>query len=165
MKMKKLLFAIITGAYIFAGCGSQGSQEQAEASTPEAIQISIEELVSNTTDYGDKLVEVSGVIDHFCRNSGDKFLVKEESGLSLMVRLGEKKDQFTVDFEGTMIKVSGVFKYEVTNKDELGAEEHLHAEDEDHDCESEAAAMEALRERGIDPTIIRFLLIRDYEIL
>lgn len=141
------------------------SADNSAGEQPSFAEHSIEELVTTPTDFGDKLVEVSGVLDHMCRNSGDKLRIKDESGLSLQVMLGDKSDRFSVEMEGTLLKVRGQFKFEVTNLEEGGIERHHHAEDEEHECESEVAAIEALKERGIDPAIRTFIMLSDFQVL
>lgn len=150
-------------ALLAASCGPK-SAKQADA-TPSFETFAISELVSNPMEYGDKLVMIEGVINHMCRHSGDKMMVKEnDSDLSIQVMLGEMASEFSVDSEGKSVVVEGVLKYTVSNKDELGEDLHQHEGEEDHDCESEKAAAEALKAKGIDPSIRAFIEIVKYEI-
>ncbi len=163
--MNRALLLLMAGAVMAAGCGSQDASREDAAAVEDILRISVEELVTEPTRFGDRMVAVRGVLDHMCRTSGDKLRIKDESGLSVQVLLGEMANQFNVDMEGSLLAVTGVFKFEVTNKDELGEAQHLHVEDEDHECESEVAAMEALMERGIDPSIRTMILMRGFELL
>ncbi|MFO7575754.1 MAG: hypothetical protein R6W67_11430 [Bacteroidales bacterium] len=161
--MKRVLFLSMIVALLTASCGQNPAQQTETAPSFESYAIS--ELVSNPTEYGDKLVMIEGVINHMCRHSGDKMMVKEnESDLSIQVMLGELASEFSVDSEGKSVVVEGVLKYSVDNKDELGEDLPQHEGEEDHDCDSEKAAAEALKARGIDPSIRTFIEIVKYEL-
>jgi len=165
--MKKVLFVAVM-ALLIAGCG-QKTQKPAEATTADAIEaIAISELVSDPITYGDKVVRIEGVIDHMCRHSGDKMRVKENgSDLSIEVKLGEMASQFSVDLEGRDVVLEGVLQYVVANKAELGEEAPKPAEGEEakeHSCDSEKAAAEALKAKGIDPSISAFITLAKYEL-
>lgn len=161
--MKRVLFFTVVIMIIAASCG-QKTTKQAEA-VPSFEAYNISELVANPMEYADKLVKIEGVINHMCRHSGDKMMVKEnDSDLSIQVMLGELASEFSVESEGKEVVVEGVMKFTVNNKEELGEEQHQHEGEEDHDCESEKAAAEALKAKGIDPSIRAFIEIVKYEL-
>jgi hypothetical protein len=161
--MKRVLFLTVITAILAASCGQNTSNQAETAPSFETYKIS--ELVANPVEYGDKLVMIEGVINHMCRHSGDKMMVKEnDSDLSVQVMLGELASEFSVDLEGREVVVEGVLKYSVDNKEELGEEHQQHEGEEDHDCESEKAAVEALKAKGIDPSIRTYIEIVKYEL-
>ncbi|MBE0675120.1 MAG: hypothetical protein IH591_10700 [Bacteroidales bacterium] len=162
--MKRVLFIAVVASLVMASCG-QKTGKVAETA-PETIPVtSISELVSNPLEYGDKVVRIEGVIDHMCRNSGDKMRVKESgSDLSIEVQLADLASEFSVELEGRTVAVEGILQYTVGNKQELGEEAGQHAEGEEPGCESEKAAAEALKAKGIDPSITTFINISKYEL-
>jgi len=165
--MKKVLFAAMM-ALVIGGCG-QKNTKPAEAEVVETTQeltlVSIDELVSNPVAYGDQVVKIEGVIDHMCRETGDKMRVKGNgSDLSIEVKLGELAKDFSIEMEGRTVVVEGTLQYVVANKGELGEMAPLHKEGEGKLCDSEKAAAEALKAKGIDPSITSFINITTYEI-
>lgn len=162
--MKKVLFVAIM-ALVIAACG-QKTQKADEAVVAENTpSISIEELVANPIAYGDQEVKIEGVIIHMCRETGDKMMVKgADSDLSIQVKLGELAKDFNIELEGRTVVVEGKLQYTVANKGELGEMDPLHKESEDKTCETEKAAAEALKAKGIDPSITSYITLVKYEI-
>lgn len=166
--MKKVLFAAIM-ALVIAGCGQTTPKQAEEVAATDAVAVfAISDLVSDPIAYGDKVVRIEGVIDHMCRNSGDKMRVKENgSDLSIEVKLGEMASQFSVELEGRNVVLEGLLQYVVANKAELGEDAPKPAEGEaaaEHTCDSEKAAAEALKARGIDPSISAYITLAKFEL-
>jgi hypothetical protein len=163
--MKKVLFAAIM-ALVIAGCGQTTPKQADEVAVTDAVELfAIGELVTNPLAYGDKVVRIEGVIDHMCRHSGTKMMVKGvDSDLSVHVQLGDLASEFNVELEGRTVVLEGLFQFEVTNKAELGEGTPEKAEGEEHDCEAEKAVAEALKAKGIDPAISPFIKLAKYEI-
>ena len=163
--MKKVLFAAIM-ALVIAGCGQTTPKQAEEVATADAVEsIAIGDLVTDPLAYGDKVVRVEGVIDHMCRHSGSKMMVKGvDSDLSVHVQLGDLASEFSVELEGRTVVLEGLFQFEVTNKAELGDDAPEDAEGEEHDCAAEKAVAEALKAKGIDPAISPFIKLAKYEI-
>jgi hypothetical protein len=163
--MKKVLFAAIM-ALVIAGCGQTTTKQAEEAAATDAIAVSaIGDLVTDPLAYGDKVVRIEGVIDHMCRHSGTKMMVKGvDSDLSVHVQLGDLASEFNVELEGKTVVLEGLFQFEVTNKAELGEDAPAKAEGEEHDCAAEKAVAEALKAKGIDPAISPFITMTKYEI-
>ncbi|MBM3420177.1 MAG: hypothetical protein FJY11_03485 [Bacteroidetes bacterium] len=162
--MKKLLL-ITAVAMILSSCG-QKTTKQAGVEATDAIPVTaIGDLVTNPLEFGDKVVKVEGVIDHMCRHSGSKMMVKgSDSDLSVHVQLGDLASEFSVELEGRTVVLEGLFQFEVTNKAELGEDAPEKAEGEEHDCAAEKAVAEALKAKGIDPAISPFIKLAKYEI-
>ena len=164
--MRKVLFVAIM-ALVIAGCGQTTSKQAEEVASTDAVAVfAIGDLVADPIAYGDKVVRIEGVIDHMCRHSGDKMRVKESgSDLSIEVKLGEMASQFSVEMEGREVVLEGLLQYVVDNKAELGEDAPKASEgEEDHSCDSEKAAAEALKAKGIDPSISAFITMAKYEI-
>jgi len=162
--MKKVLFVAVM-ALVIAGCGSKTTKPAETVAAETTAAISIDELVANPIAYGDQIVKIEGVIDHMCRETGDKMRVKGAgSDLSIEVKLGELAKDFSVDLEGRTVVVEGKLQYLVANKGELGEMEPLHKEGEEKTCETEKAAAEALKAKGIDPSITSYITLVKYEI-
>lgn len=169
--MKRTVLAIVA-VLIFAACGQQAAQQEAEVMTFE-----IAELISNPLDHENHEVRIEGIINHICRGSGDKMRVAEldGDGLSVLVMLGDFASQFSPEFEGKEVALTGVLKTSIRNIDALN-EEHEHGEDCDHDheghdhaeghddCESTQQALAKMKEKGIDPDIMAFIEIKSFEV-
>jgi hypothetical protein len=162
--MYKGLFLTAVMALVIASCGPKGVK-QAEVTGDAITVVAIGDLVSNPLEFGDKVVKVEGVIDHMCRHSGSKMMVKgSDSDLSVHVQLGDLASEFSVELEGRTVVLEGLFQFEVTNKAELGEDAPEKAEGEEHDCAAEKAVAEALKAKGIDPAISPFIKLAKYEI-
>jgi hypothetical protein len=164
--MKRFALALVAGLFFFA-CGQQtATQEEAAIETYQ-----IAELISNPMEFEEQKVRIEGIINHICRHSGDKMRVAEleGEGLSIQVMLGEFASQFSPEFEGQEIVLTGILKTVVRNLDAL-EEAHVHAEGEAHDheegheCESTTEAIEKMKAAGIDPDIAAFIEITSFEI-
>lgn len=162
--MYKGLFLTAVMALVIASCGPKGVK-QAEVTEDAIPVVAIGDLVSNPLEFGDKVVKIEGVIDHMCRHSGSKMMVKgSDSDLSVHVQLGDLASEFSVELEGRTVVLEGLFQFEVTNKAELGEDAPEDAEGEEHDCAAEKAVAEALKAKGIDPAISPFIKLAKYEI-
>lgn len=163
----------IVAVFFFIGCGQQtATQEEAVIETLE-----IAELISNPLEFQEQEVRIEGIITHICRHSGDKMRVAEidGEGLSVLVMLGEFAPQFSPEFEGKEVTLTGVLKATIRNIDAL-SEDHVHGEDCDHEgeelaheeghdeCASTQEAIAKMKEAGIDPDIATFIEITSFEI-
>ncbi|MDX9928789.1 MAG: hypothetical protein RBS37_02945 [Bacteroidales bacterium] len=162
--MKRVLYLSTALMMVLASCG-QKNVKQTDTATETLPATAISELVTNPVEYGDKVVRIEGVIDHMCRHSGEKMRVKENgSDLSIEVQLGELASEFSVELEGRSVVLEGIMKYTVGNKDQLGEAAPQHQEGEEHTCETEKAAAEALKAKGIDPSISAYINLASYEL-
>lgn len=163
--MRNALFFSVVLTVAVISC-RQGGVKQTVAPAETTPVITISELITNPVEYGDKLVRIDGVIDHMCRNSGQKMRVKEDgSDLSIEIQLGSLASEFSVELEGKAISLEGVLKYTVANRDALGEDAPQHGnKGEEHDCETEKAVAEALKAKGLDPSINVFINMTRYEI-
>ncbi len=163
--MKKFALAILASLILFA-CGQQASKQDKVAET-----VAISTLMANPVDFENKEVRIEGIINHICRNSGDKMRVAETAGegLSVMVMLGELAAQFNAEFEGKEISVVGVVKTKIRNIDALDTA-HAHPEGEEHkhegghECTSTTEAIVKMEAAGISPDVIAFLEIKSFEL-
>ncbi len=159
--MTEKLTGILAVILLFAACTSgTGDKAQTPGDNPE-VEARISDLLSDPLDYDTKTVKIEGVISHVCRHSGDKMRVMEEgSDLSIQVMLGDFTGQFDTESEGMRVSLSGTLVTEVTNIDDL--HEHGH-DDDDHDCSSTLAAIEAMKARGLDANIRTYIALAGYE--
>ena len=105
--MYKGLFLSAVMALVIASCGPKGVK-QAEVTGDAITVVAIGDLVSNPLEFGDKVVKVEGVIDHMCRHSGSKMMVKgSDSDLSVHVQLGDLASEFSVELEGRTVVLEG----------------------------------------------------------
>lgn len=169
--MKKTVLAIVAILF-FVACGQQAAQQEALVETFE-----IAELISNPLEHENQEVHIEGIINHICRHSGDKMRVAEleGDGLSVLVMLGDFASQFSPEFEGKEVALTGVLKTSIRNIDALN-ETHEHGEDCDHegeehaheeghdDCESTQQAIAKMKEKGIDPDIASYIELKSFEV-
>ena len=128
----------------------------------------ISELVSQPLEYEGKEVSFDGVISHICRHSGDKMRVNQanDTDFSIMVMLEEFQPQFSAEFEGKHVKVTGLVKTVVSNMEELEHDhEHAHDGEEGHECSSTEEAVKLMAERGITPDIRAYIELKGFEIV
>lgn len=171
--MKNLFLLTVSVAILAVACNSAGN------SGSETAKMSmISELVSEPMSHEGEEVTIEGTITHVCRHSGDKMRVNQsdDQDFSIMVMLNDFQSQFGPEFEGSHIKLNGVFKTEIIeaeaehthNHDHDHAHEghnHSHEEGGDHECESTQQANEKLKEKGIDPKVFAFVEMTSFEIV
>jgi hypothetical protein len=160
---RKIAIIAVLGV-IFYSCS------QAPQPTGETQVYKIAELVSEPLGFEGKEVTFEGTITHICRHSGDKMRVNqvEDADFSIMVMLEEFQTQFSQDFEGRKVKVTGVLKTQVRNIGELEEQhdhDHAHDGEEGHECSSTEEAIKRLQERGITPDIVAFIEMKGFEII
>jgi len=146
------------------------SCNQAPQTTGETQVLKISELVAEPLGFEGKEVAFEGTITHICRHSGDKMRVNqsEDADFSIMVMLEDFQTQFSQDFEGRNVKVTGVLKTRVRNIDQLEEHhdhDHAHDGEEGHECSSTEEAAKRLQERGITPDIVAFIEMKGFEII
>ena len=158
----KFVAALVLVAGLAACAAAPETEEVVEA--PEVLELTIAELLADPLAFEDKEVRIEGVISHVCRHSGDKMRVlQDDSELTVQVMLGEFTGRFDAESEGIRVALHGVVTAEVTNLDEL--EDHDHDHEEGHECETTAAAVEAMKAKGLDPSIRTRILLREYELI
>lgn len=157
-----MLFA---AGLILSACGGPATEQAADArddhaATEAILDYPIAQLVNEPIGFEGRTVSIEGIIDHMCRHSGDKMRVAQldDSEMSIQVRLGELMNQFSQELEGSHVALTGVFKVELVNMEEL--DHH----DDGHDCESTTEAIALMEQRGIDPNIRPYIELQKYEI-
>lgn len=146
------------------------SCSQAPQTTEESQVYRISELVAEPLGFEGKEVTFEGTITHICRHSGDKMRVNqpEDADFSIMVMLEDFQTQFSQDFEGRNVKVTGVLKTRVRNMEQLEEHhdhDHAHDGEEGHECSSTEEAVKRMQERGITPDIVAFIEMKGFEII
>lgn len=148
--MRQILF-LLSVILFFAGCGSATNSRQES----DVIEISISELLAEPFEFDGKNVRIEGVISHVCRHSGDKMRVLQDgSDLTIQVMLGNYTGSFGTESEGERVNLTGLLTAELINIDDLG---------DDHDCEDDLQAVEALKARGLNPEIRTFISLNHFE--
>ena len=157
--MKKL-FLILFAGLVISSCGGQTAQQEEQA----AENKSIAELVQAPMEFEGQTVTFDGIVGHMCQTSGDKMRVhhKADQGYSILVMLGDLKDQLEYEYEGREISITGVMTVVLANEDEAAIDDHDH--EDDHDCESTEAAIQRLEERGVDPDIRAVVELKDFQL-
>ncbi len=157
-----MLFA---AGLILSACGGPATEQAVEtredhAAVETILEHPIAQLVDAPLGFEGQTVRIEGVIDHMCRHSGDKMRVAQmdDSEMSIQVRLGDFMNQFSQEMEGSQVAVTGVFKVELVNMEEL--EQH----DDGHDCESTQEAIALMEQRGIDPNVRPYIELQAYEV-
>ena len=161
--LRKIAILAVLGV-MFYSCS------QAPKTTEETQVHKISELVAEPLGFEDQEVTFEGTITHICRHSGDKMRVNqlEDADFSILVMLEDFQTQFSPDFEGRNVKVTGLLKTRVRNIDQLEEQhdhEHAHDGEEGHECSSTEEAAKRLQERGITPDIIAFIEMSGYELI
>lgn len=151
--MKKL-FLILFAGMVITSCEGQTAQQGEQA--PE--NRTIEELVQAPMEYEGQTVTFDGIIGHMCQESGDKMRVhsKDNQDFSILVMLMDLQDQMEYEYEGREITITGDMTAVLANENEL--------EDEDHECETTAAAIQKLEEQGVDPDIRAVVELKDFQL-
>ena len=160
--IKRFVIIALVGL-VMISCG-QVKEQQSEVAESKLIS----ELVSQPLEYEGKEVSFDGVISHICRHSGDKMRVNQldDADFSIMVMLEEFQPQFSAEFEGKRVKVTGLMKTVVRNMEELEhSHDHAHDGEEGHDCSSTEEAVKLMAERGITPDIRAYVELRGFEIV
>ncbi len=103
-----------------------------KSTNPEALTVSVDELLANPEKYLDKKIDMSGLVVHTCKKSGKKmFMIGSNDSISVKVVASEKISKFDLSLEGSKVIASGMLS--VITHDDHG---HDHAEGEV--CASEA---------------------------
>ncbi|MFP4690699.1 MAG: hypothetical protein ACLFMU_02190 [Bacteroidales bacterium] len=153
--MKKL-FLILFAGMVMGSCGGQTDQQGEQESGNKTI----EELVQAPMEYEGQTVTFDGIIGHMCEESGDKMRVhsKDNPDFSILVMLGDHKDQMEYEYEGRDITITGDMTAVLANEDEIALEE------EEHECETTEAAIQKLEEQGVDPDIWAVVELKDFQL-
>ena len=116
MQRTLILLAMIA----FMGACGQSKQE-----TAKIVSASVEELVANPHEYGNKQVALQGMVTHVCRHGGQKcFVVGEDGETQIRIVPGEGIDEFSIDLEGSTVAFKGVFKVLTPVEAEAHVEDH-----------------------------------------
>ena len=104
--LKKLCFsALLIAALALASCGEKEAQVDDAA---QAAQLSLASFDADAETYIGKTVEITGTVDHVCRHGGKKmFIVGENADDRLKIDAGPDMAGFTIEMEGSQVKVVG----------------------------------------------------------
>lgn len=160
--LKKIVF-IAVATMILSACNQV--QQQSDVTDNRLIK----ELVAEPLAYDGKEVKFEGIITHICKHSGDKMRVNQvdDADFSIMVMLEEFTPQFSADFEGKHVKLTGVLKTVVRNMETIEHNhdhDHAHDGDHGHECTSTEQAVAIMQERGITPDIRAYVELKSFEI-
>jgi len=108
--MKKVLGLLLIAVVLFS-CGTKQQKENQETTTNKLSAISVDKVLSNTSDYVNKEVMVKGLINHVCSHGGKRmFILGENPDEALRITPNNKIGVFEKDLEGNTVKIKGVLK-------------------------------------------------------
>ncbi len=112
--MRKVFFTLATALmFALASCGGSGSEssdttKNSADSTANAVKISLNDFNSKASEYVDKTVEISGIVDHVCKHGGKRlFLVADGGDVHV-----DGEERFDETLAGSEISVKAIVREE-----------------------------------------------------
>ena len=110
MKTKSLLIGM---ALLIFGCS--GNTKNANSDGRQAdlaiFEVSLDSLILDAKNYEDKMVRVSGIVEHVCVHTGKRLtLMGNSPDMKLRVSASETFPEFDISIKGSKVLVTGVFK-------------------------------------------------------
>lgn len=84
----------------------------------ETSELTPDILIQNTDQYVGSRVEVSGIVDHVCHQSGKRMFIKEteSSAERFKIVTTAKIEKFEIELEGKTVKVAGLINEQKVDK-------------------------------------------------
>jgi hypothetical protein len=132
--MKKVSGLILT-AFVLFSCGTKQQKENQETTTKTLSAISVDKVLSNTSNYVDKEVMVEGLVNHICSHSGKRmFILGEKPDNALKITPNDKIGIFEKKLEGNRVIIKGVLKELIIDDEYVAQLEQENAENMDHEA-------------------------------
>jgi len=158
--MKKVLTLLLIAVVLFS-CGTKKQKENQETTTNKLTAISVDKILSNTSDYVNKEVMVEGLVNHVCSHSGKRmFVLGENPDNALKITPNSKIGIFEKKLEGNIVIIKGVLKELIIDDEYVAQLEQETAENMDHEAlhdhsdgdhkEEEEAAVDSSRIKQIE---------------
>lgn len=122
--MKNLIIIFALSFLVFSCKQTVTKTEGSATNTEEAISVTTDELLANTSQFVGKTVLVKGMVSHVCKHGGQKmFLVSSNPDKYLRINTGNEITEFPIDLEGSTVEVSGIIEELETESAESAGEE------------------------------------------
>ncbi|MDA3778791.1 MAG: hypothetical protein PF487_00925 [Bacteroidales bacterium] len=132
--IKNLLMILAVSVLLFS-CNNETKKDVTESNV-DAVQLTVDELLTNIDTLVEKNVEVTGLVSHICLHGGKKLkLIAENSENEIHFNAGGEISEFEKSLEGSTVKISGIVKeLRIDNKylDKMVSEEQESTESEEH---------------------------------
>lgn len=107
--MNKIVFLFVL-ALAVAGCANQKKETAVEAE-PEAVVLSVDELMDQAETLAGSEVTVKGTVMHVCQHGGQRcFLMGSGEEIIIRVEASEEIGTFSQEQMGSELEVVGIFK-------------------------------------------------------
>ncbi|MGC9373848.1 MAG: hypothetical protein ACP5DQ_02260 [Bacteroidales bacterium] len=134
MMMKKVSTLLFIALVLFS-CGTKKQKENQETTTKTLSAISVDKILSNTSDFIDKEVMVEGLVNHVCSHSGKRmFILGEKPDNALKITPNNKIGIFEKELEGNRVIIKGVLKELIIDDEYIAQLEQENAKNMDHEA-------------------------------
>jgi hypothetical protein len=117
---KHFLFSLAIIVFLITGCFNQADNDNGTDSEAPAEEVTLATLLSETGNFVDKPVKVSGTVDHVCKHGGKKmFIFGKNPDDRIKITTGEKMSSFDPALEGSDVFVSGIVREMRVDEDYL----------------------------------------------
>jgi hypothetical protein len=109
--MKKQL--VLFGFLLIFGCsGNQSNTNAVESADGQTIvDVAVDSLLLNAKNYENRVVRVSGIVEHVCVHTGLRITLQGKSPeMKLSVKTSDASRPFDMSMKGAKAIVTGVFK-------------------------------------------------------
>lgn len=132
--MKKVSTLLFIALVLFS-CGTKKQKENQETTTNKLTAISVDKILSNTSDYVNKEVMVEGLVNHVCSHSGKRmFVLGENPDNALKITPNNKIGIFDKKLEGNTVIIKGVLKELIIDDEYVAQLEQETAENMDNEA-------------------------------
>lgn len=109
MKRSIIIFGLLVGALTILSCG--GETKKSSTEKIDAIEVSIDSLISDASALEGKTVRFQANVDHACMHGGKRLTVfGSVEGKTLKIDGTEKSPNFTSSLKGKQVEVVGVVR-------------------------------------------------------
>jgi len=110
MKSNLFLAIMLLGAILISSCGTKQGKDAATQKI-EAIEISIDSLLSDASALDGQLVKFTATVDHACMHGGKRLTVfGSAEGKTLKIDGTEKSPKFVSNLMGKRVEITGTVK-------------------------------------------------------
>ena len=155
--MKKVSGLLLIAVVLFS-CGTKQQKENQETTTNTLSAISVDKVLSNTSNYVDKEVMVEGLVNHVCSHSGKRmFILGENPDNALKITPKDKIGIFKKELEGNRVIIKGVLKELIIDDEYVAQLENETAENMDNEAlhEHSGGDHEEEEEAAVDSSKIK----------
>lgn len=141
---------VLLSMILLLACSQEKNKVEEKENNNELIAMTVADFQNIDESYTDKVVEITGTVNHVCKHGGKKMFIIDDDNHKVKLMATENVPVFDVAYEGTKVTIVGKVAMEKLDEAYLVEWEKEIGESEDCAVETEMKTGEAAHEHEGD---------------